>query len=257
MTSMTPCCKCCLGETRGVGTVNWSRLHTEKPDPGAGDLVPYYACGRCGFLFSTVADGWDIPLLRERIYKPERYSAAGFDPDAHGSPPESVATEPYRMGVGLSHYFSGGQEWMRILDFGSGGNPGPIGQAFRDQGFRVDSYDPFVPDIAILPEGAYDLILMIEVIEHCTDLDHLLRTLRSRLNPRGVLWIQTLLHHDVSAQTLESWYVTPRNGHFSIFTLEALWFLFRRAGINIVQHPFARSVIGFVEKPSVSLRLFV
>jgi hypothetical protein len=255
-------CKCCLAEASLLGRVPWRRAPADssaEPDDEPKDLVPYNLCPRCGFLFSDLADAWSKDQWRQAIYKPHRFAKGRFAPDDSPSLDEDEAArgmDAFRMGEGIAQYFSGRQKTLRVLDFGSGGDPGLIGRAFQAQGFDLVSYDPYLDTVAEPPDGAFDLILVIEVIEHLVDLDTFGAQLRARLKPRGMLWIQTLLHPEPSAKTLESWYVTPHNGHFSIFTIEALWFLFRRFGINIVQHPYARAVIGFRETPDASPLLF-
>jgi hypothetical protein len=54
---------------------------------------------------------------------------------------------------------------------------------------------------------------------------------------------------------MKSWYIAPRNGHISIFTLPALSILFRRHGINLVQT--LHGLIGFRQKPSFPNSFFV
>jgi isoleucyl-tRNA synthetase len=54
---------------------------------------------------------------------------------------------------------------------------------------------------------------------------------------------------------LSSWYIAPRNGHISIFTLPAITLLFRRYEINIIQTAFG--VFGFKKLPTFKNKLFV
>jgi hypothetical protein len=76
------------------------------------------------------------------------------------------------------------------------------------------------------------------------------------LSRDGILWIQTLIHpHPAENDILSSWYIAPRNGHISIFTLPALTALFRRYEINVVQTAFG--LIGFKHLPTFKNVLFV
>lgn len=125
---------------------------------------------------------------------------------------------------------------IRVLDFGAGGNPGRTGQALIDQGFDVTSYEPFRADAATAVQGRFDLIYAIEVFEHCTDVRGMARFIADHLSDRGLLYFSTLLHpHPSGEDILSSWYIAPRNGHVSIFTLPAITLLFRRSGLNVVQ----------------------
>ena len=80
--------------------------------------------------------------------------------------------------------------------------------------------------------------------------------MRDRLSADGVIWIQTMLHpHPTPPNVLESWYIAPRNGHISIFSLPALTALFRPAGINIIVT--ADGLFGVKQLPRMKSRIFV
>ena len=97
---------------------------------------------------------------------------------------------------------------------------------------------------------------MIEVIEHCHNLDAVLLYLSKHLARDGIIHIQTLLHSFPTPEDiLSSWYIAPRNGHISIFTFQALAVMFRRYGINIVQTIFG--VVGFRQKPTFVNKYFI
>jgi hypothetical protein len=145
---------------------------------------------------------------------------------------------------------------MRVLDFGAGGNPGPTGLALQDRNFRVYSHDPYRADAAPLPAGTFELIVAIEVFEHCHDLQALAHFMQERLADEGLIWIQTMLHpHPTPPNVFDSWYIAPRNGHISIFSLPALSVLFEAVGINIVMT--ARGLFGFKRPPRFKNRIFV
>jgi hypothetical protein len=54
---------------------------------------------------------------------------------------------------------------------------------------------------------------------------------------------------------LDSWYIAPRNGHISIFTLPAIATLFRRVGINVVMT--GMGLFGFKRPPRFKNQVFV
>jgi hypothetical protein len=162
----------------------------------------------------------------------------------------------YSMGQHIADAFDGNQPVVRILDFGSGGDPGPTGLALQDRGFRVFSYDPYRSDSTELPDGCFDIIVAIEVFEHCHDLVALSQFMRDRLCREGLIWIQTMLHpHPTPNNVLRSWYIAPRNGHISIFSLPSLTALFRRVGINVVVT--TEGVFAFKRLPTMKSRIFM
>jgi hypothetical protein len=143
-----------------------------------------------------------------------------------------------------------------VLDFGSGGNPGPTGLALQEEGFDVQSYDPFRSDRKAIGDRRFDLIIAIEVFEHVVDLQNLGHFMKEHLARDGLIWIQTMLHgFPTPPDVLDSWYIAPRNGHVSIFTLRALTALFLSFGINIAQT--ATGVFGFKDLPRFPNRIFV
>jgi hypothetical protein len=78
----------------------------------------------------------------------------------------------------------------------------------------------------------------------------------AHLSDHGLLYFATLLHaFPTPPDVLKSWYIAPRNGHISIFTLVALTLLFRRVGINVVQTAFG--LVGFKKQPNFPNGIFV
>jgi SAM-dependent methyltransferase len=217
-------------------------------------LVPYFACARCSFVFTDMMDDWTPEQFKEAIYNNEYIKA---DPPIPGRTDVPIRERPaYAIGWNIANAFEGNQSAMSVLDFGSGGDPGPTGLALRDRNFRVFSYDPYRSDAPALPSEHFDLIIAIEVFEHCHDLQNLTTFMNERLAPEGLLWIQTLLHpHPTPPNVLDSWYIAPRNGHISIFSLPAIATLFRRVGINVVIT--SMGLFGFKRPPRFKNHVFV
>ncbi|MBV8209847.1 MAG: class I SAM-dependent methyltransferase [Burkholderiaceae bacterium] len=198
-------------------------------------------------------DDWPASRFQQDIYNADYIKV---DPPIPGREHVPVRERPaYGIGQSIASCFDGNQSSIRVLDFGSGGDPGPTGLALQDRGFQVFSYDPYRAGTG-LPDGTFALIVAIEVFEHCHDLEALARFMRERLAEDGVLWIQTLLHpHPTPKDVLSSWYIAPRNGHISIFTFPSLSALFRRFGINIVAT--ASGLFGLKKMPGFRNGLFV
>lgn len=252
-------CKCCgSGELRSVGEVEFNRTCLDRPGlrifPPSSERVAYFACARCSFVFTGFMDAWSPDQFRNRVYNDDYIKA---DPPIPGRANVPVRERPaYSAGLMIADAFDGNQGSLRVLDFGSGGDPGPTGLALQDRNFRLYSYDPYRSDASPLPEGFFDVIIAIEVFEHCHDLQHLSNFMQERLAPEGLIWIQTMLHpHPPPSNILDSWYIAPRNGHISIFTLPAISMLFRRFGINIVLT--STGLFGFKRLPRFKNRIFV
>ena len=82
--------------------------------------------------------------------------------------------------------------------------------------------------------GAFDLITAYEVFEHVPDVDALMATIASLLQPGGMVLFTTLLSDgQISAdQRLTWWYAAPRNGHISLFSRRSLGLLTAKHGFQ-------------------------
>lgn len=233
-------CKCCQAQAPFLGTVDFNRTCEDRRRPAAfppsGEMVAYYRCRNCGFIFTPYCDAWSPADFKARIYNDD-YVKADYDENIVNGIPATIS---YANGKHLAGLLAGSEHRIRLLDFGAGGNPGRMGQALIDSGFRVTSYEPYFADVIAPPIGKFDVIYSVEVFEHCHDLNGLAEFIGDHLGDHGVLYFSTLLHPQPSGDdVLSSWYIAPRNGHISIFTLPAITILFRKVGINIVQSAFA------------------
>jgi len=249
-------CKCCNQAANFLGNVEFNcghenkRVTTDRPYVHSDD-IPYFLCPNCGFIFTNHMDSWTPEEFKEKIY----HSTGAFI-----AKEEPRSTESYKMGQRIGEFFMQSKDQIRVLDYGSGGNPGNLGLAFIDKGFNLTSFEPYLSkDSTQLKYGQYDLIISVEVFEHCHNLEELGAHISSLLSPNGLIWIETSLHqHPSNVNVLKSWYITPSNGHISIFTLPALTLFMRRYGINIVHSAFnPKGVIGFRNMPIFDNALFI
>jgi 2-polyprenyl-6-hydroxyphenyl methylase/3-demethylubiquinone-9 3-methyltransferase len=253
-----PPCKCCNAPSGSIGSLDFTKSCEDRRTPGghvfppSGEAVPYYACPNCGFVFTDYFDLWTAADFKARIYN-DQYDLVDHDPSLVNGVEASIS---YAAGKHLATLLDGNQSRIRLLDFGAGGNPGRMGKGLLDSGFDVTSYEPYFSETATPLTGPYDVIYSIEVFEHCHDLIGTARLVSSNLAEHGLLYFSTLLHpFPTPDNILTSWYIAPRNGHISIFTLKALTILFRRVGINVFQSAFG--LIGFKKQPNFPTQIFV
>jgi hypothetical protein len=252
-------CKCCGShEVHHIGELDFNRSCMDRfgirAFPLSTVLVPYYFCRKCSFVYTEHMDSWTPERFKDEIYNADYLKA---DPPIPGRVDVPMREQPaYEAGSYIANFFEGSQSDIRVLDFGSGGNPGPTGLALEDRNFQVHSYDPYRSDVSSFPQGRFDLIIAIEVFEHCQDLQALSGFMQDFLADEGLVWIQTMLHpHPTPADVLNSWYIAPRNGHVSIFSLPALTALFRRVDINIVTTSIG--LFAFKQLPRYKNSVFV
>jgi SAM-dependent methyltransferase len=125
----------------------------------------------------------------------------------------------------------------RCLDFGSG--KGILLRMLLDDGQDAWGFDAYAtPAFAAervqkeLPEGPFDLITLVEVIEHTLDPIQVLTRLRERLSERGILVLSTELFKE-GVHGPEWHYLAPELGqHVTIFSEDGLRTAARAAGLE-------------------------
>jgi hypothetical protein len=127
----------------------------------------------------------------------------------------------------------------RSLDYGAG--KGILVRLLLDEAWDAWGYDPlatplFAEDriLTELPSGPFDVITMIEVIEHLCDPVDTLGRLRSLLAPSGVMLLSTeLFDHEIHGR---SWhYLAPQHGqHITMLSRKGLCKAAERAGLRWV-----------------------
>lgn len=219
---MTPC-KCCGDIAVPIGSVDAARSCEDRrgPPPFAetGQAVPYLACRSCGFLFTNAFDGLDDAELGRVIYNDEYVLA---DPDFREARPRYMART-------LGKLMAPVRNSVRMLDYGGGG--GLMARLLQEDGFTVETYDPYF-QAAAFRKGAYDVVTAIEVVEHSRDPLGTFRDIASALSTSGAILFTTELRPPGAG--LEWPYVAPRNGHVSLHTRASLLACARAC--NMVAH---------------------
>jgi SAM-dependent methyltransferase len=86
---------------------------------------------------------------------------------------------------------------------------------------------------ADLPPGAFDVVSLVEVVEHVPDPDSILEATRPLLRPGGVVYITTPHSRGASARLLGTrWSVVAPPEHLQIFSLRGLRTALGRAGLE-------------------------
>jgi 2-polyprenyl-3-methyl-5-hydroxy-6-metoxy-1,4-benzoquinol methylase len=175
-------------------------------------------------VFSPELLSWRPENFAERVYN-ERY--AEVDPDSTGARARASARF-------LADAFGEDRHRIDHLDFGGGS--GLMSRLLVQEGWRSTSYDPFLAgqgEPAGVRPGRYNLITAFEVMEHVPQPNELIDQLRRYMDDDGMILFSTLLSdgHIVPGRRLTWWYVSPRNGHISLFSRASLSRLARRHGL--------------------------
>jgi SAM-dependent methyltransferase len=213
-------CKCCGGDSRLCGVVDFSRcgadhLGGRKVDPYVGVPVYFHRCDACGFVFTRALDAWTHADYAAHIYNDDY---GRHDPDYLGKRPFENAELIAKSFPELAQ--------ANVLDFGSG--LGQLERELKARGFsQVDSYDPYAAHAEATRAGlaaAYRTVVAFEVFEHHPQPRELIAELAGFLDDDGAILFSTMLADDaVMAEGIDRWwYCAPRNGHISFYASRAL-----------------------------------
>lgn len=186
---------------------------TQGPAKPSGTPVRYMMCGTCGFCFAPDMGAWTREEFEQKIYN-DHYTE--LDPDYLDVRPRANANT-------LLETFGDRGQSFRHLDYG-GGN-GLLSSLLNDAHWHSVSYDPYGHgESSIGKLGKFNLITAFEVFEHVPDAHRLMGNLQGLLAPDGVVIFSTLLSdgHLKFNERITWPYVTPRNGHITLYSSASL-----------------------------------
>jgi SAM-dependent methyltransferase len=216
-------CKICGSGAHFFDVVDFYKSCSQPeiyPFGASGIPVTYYRCSVCSFAFTPFFDDWTPQDFARFVYNDD-YSKV--DGDYSGiRPKRDAATIAQRL-----HDFS----HLNILDYGSGS--GVFADHLRACGFKlVSSYDPFSSPKR--PRGQFDVITCFEVLEHTVSPRATLSDVASFLDPEGCVIFSTGIQPSTMGEIRANWwYVAPRNGHVSIYSLNSLARLGAATGLSL------------------------
>ena len=211
----------------------------------------FLICQNCGLVFRV---RFPSNAELENIYR-EAYCSEYIQGGNTGQESGDFAIRSYFRFLTSSVVFPG----MRVLDFGSGS--GGLVEEFRRKGISADGveysssarahcaqtrgfdllagHDQFEP-------SAYDLVTMIEVIEHVTDLPGTLRALYHALKPGGLLFVTTPNRKGLRARVQRGyWREARKKFHLFLFDWRSLFFHLQAAGFEDIR----RLVFSPLQRP--------
>lgn len=121
-----------------------------------------------------------------------------------------------------------------ILDYGCG--HGMLVNDSKAAGLECDGYDKFNPDMQKIPNKKYNLVSMIEVIEHLYFPYSELIEIYDLLLPNGIVYIETSFTDIIPKPFEEAYYVEPTVGHCTIFSHAGLDILMTSKGFTPLEH---------------------
>jgi len=128
---------------------------------------------------------------------------------------------------------------LRVLDIGSGKNyfVSRLIQAGYDA-YGVDgnseplfAKDRFYGDFGDLPYTSFDVIILVEVLEHLISPMEELEGFLRYLSPIGKILFTTVIYRK-RRQSSTEWYINPQYGHATIWSMRALSYIFSKFGFK-------------------------
>ncbi len=185
------------------------------------DLQLFYRCPSCGLILRDPASRLDEGKERERYL-------------LHDNTPSNTGYLAY-----LNRFIE--EQIIEnisiddplILDFGSGPEP-VLSDLLKERGYRVSSYDTYFSPDRGYAKNSYDLIVLLEVIEHIADPLAVCEGLSGLLNPGGRMILQTMLVDEKIRDTFGSWWYKEDMTHISFYTKESFEILAQQLGLTVV-----------------------
>jgi 2-polyprenyl-6-hydroxyphenyl methylase/3-demethylubiquinone-9 3-methyltransferase len=190
----------------------------------SGILLDFFACTCCGFIFTPFMDQWVPGDFATYVYNKEY---PRLDGSYNGARAGGAANIFY---LAFHDYLS----QLEFLDYGGGiGFQSALLQAFGAK--RALTYDPFASG-STRPEGKFNMVSCLEVLEHSTDPKKTVADLVSFVDKEsGLVFVGTECSPpDIARQKCSWWYITPRVGHVSFYTPWAIDAMFAEHGMKVL-----------------------
>jgi SAM-dependent methyltransferase len=197
-------------------------------------------CAECGLVFRA---HFPSPQELETLYA-DAYALNSIAAGATNQESGDYATAVYSSYLRRRLLRPG----MRVLDFGAAS--GALVADLRGAGAQVDGFEfaeaarryahdhrgvRLLGSVAEIPEASYDLVTLIEVIEHLTDLWGTLARIHKALKPGGLLFVTTPNRRSWRARVEGGyWREARKKFHLFLFERRSLRYHLRRSGFDVV-----------------------
>lgn len=201
-------------------------------DSQYGQTASLYRCESCGFLM--------CPDMEEVLSFYEEMSDPGYEETRE----ERSLQARQLLKVAARFHPSG-----RLLDVGAGS--GVLVQVALDHGFRAEGVEPsrdlqaraselgLPVQLGVLPQagitGPYEVVTLVDVIEHVSTPLELLKDIREVMAPKGVCLIVTPDVSSIAARLLGWRWWHFRIAHIGYFNRKTLTIACQHAGFNLVK----------------------
>lgn len=109
----------------------------------------------------------------------------------------------------------------------------PVNIPYYLKGKKIKQYKTTIEDFLSRNKAQYDIIFMMDVIEHLSKPLKILPYLRRSLNKNGIIIIQTPNYKSVMARICKNWSWWMVSDHKFFFSPRSIKLLFQKAGFDI------------------------
>ncbi|OYY99556.1 MAG: hypothetical protein B7Y37_13780 [Sphingobacteriia bacterium 28-36-52] len=176
--------------------------------------VKYYQCGYCGTLFSG-----ELPN--------DNMVGGGFEIERNTQQNEDR----------LKRFLDLVSRDSKFLDYGCG--HGMLVDYLKTKKINAFGYDRYNPDYNFIAEHEFNLVSMVEVIEHLSHPFSELDQINILMKSGGILYIETSFVDVAKEENIplqDFFYVEPSVGHSTIFSHKGLDILMAKKGFTPLNH---------------------
>jgi 2-polyprenyl-3-methyl-5-hydroxy-6-metoxy-1,4-benzoquinol methylase len=205
-------CKVCGLDSERYGVLDFNKNCLESLGrylPLIGVPVYYHQCMSCKLVFTAAFDSWGKSEFLAHVYNAE-YEFVD---------PEYRETRPSGSAKVVADFIQQRKD-LSVLDYG-GGN-GVMAQCLTLGGYNAYSWDPMDSESQKPGPRAFSLVSAFEVFEHTPTPRQTFVEAMDFLRDDGVLFFSTLTIDDLPPRSSHFWYISPRNGHVTIYTTRSL-----------------------------------
>lgn len=204
--------------------------------------IDFRLCGACGAVFrARFPSAEELDEIYRKAYAEENINGENTNQESGDYAAQSYAnylvSDIVRSGDRLLDYGAGSGALLAALrKLGCVGDGLEFSASARD--YCLSNRDfPLKADLHEVPDGYYQVISMIEVIEHLTDLTGALKEINRVLAPGGRLFITTPSRTGLRARIEKGhWREAGKKFHLFLFDWKSIRFHLQRAGFKDVQH---------------------
>lgn len=199
-------CSICAGELVSIGTIPFGRNNENIPITND-TPIEYVRCTNCYSIFCPEILTWTPEQLGQKVYNEEYIK---YDPSYIDERPKNYA-EMFRVFPAIS------PRGITHLDYGSGS--GAMVNYLKKWRWNSTCYDPY--SNTTKPEGKFNFITAIEVVEHSLNIDETIVDMKKFLDlDKGLICFSTQFAN--KDHNIDWWYIGAIVGHISILSAEAM-----------------------------------